>query len=148
MFVETRLTRIQSYGHLNNVVYVRYAESSRIAFIHQILGPHLPPDLYQSYMNGTELAIVLKSIEMNYRSPVVYPDVITMATRIPIKSITKDRMNQEFIAVSHAQERIVAYGKAVIVSFDTRTQSKADLPQEVIDCLRDHQGEPMDESKL
>jgi acyl-CoA thioesterase FadM len=73
----------QAYGHLNNVIYVRYAETSRIAFINQVLGPRIPAELYDSMIRGTGLGPILKSISMSYKAPVVFPDVILMASRVP-----------------------------------------------------------------
>ena len=72
---------------------------------------------------------------MNYKAPVVFPDVILMASRVPAKSIQEDRFKQEFIAVSYEQERIVATGEATIVSFDYELLRKAPIPDIVREQL-------------
>lgn len=120
---------------MNNVVYVRYAESSRIAFIDQVLRPHISTDLFDSFLKGIKMGPILKSITMNYKAPVVFPDTILMASRVPAEHIQLDRFKQEFIAVSHEQERIVAQGEATIVSFDYEHLTKAPLPDQVKDIL-------------
>lgn len=73
---------------------------------------------------------------MNYKIPVVFPDVIVMASRVPSASISTDRFKQEFIAVSLAQERVVCTGEALIVSFDYKAQTKAPLPEIVTRVLK------------
>lgn len=42
--------------------------------------------------------------------------------------------------VSHAQERVVAEGECVVVTFDYREQRKAHIPDEVIEAWKIGEG--------
>jgi acyl-CoA thioesterase FadM len=64
----------------------------------------------------------------------VYPDVITVGTRI--ESISHDRFSLRHMSISHAHNRIVAEGDDTCVMYDYRTLSKARLPTNLEHVMR------------
>ncbi|KNC96594.1 YbgC/YbaW family acyl-CoA thioester hydrolase [Spizellomyces punctatus DAOM BR117] len=128
------------YGHLNNVTYVRYFESGRIAYFDQIIKPHLSETAYTSFITARGVGPIAKSVLCKYRAPVMYPDTVTVAVRIDPSSVKKDRFTQSAVIVSHAQERVVAEGECVVVSFDYKGQKKADIPKEIINAWKKGEG--------
>ena len=133
--LEVRWGEEDSFGHLNNVVYCRYVESGRLAYFEQVLSKHLTPKTRIEFMTGKGIGPIVKNVSITYRAPTWYPDTVTVACRIPKESLSKDRFIQEFIVVSHAQERIVADGTTLVVIYDYKKHCKTDIPQEILDAF-------------
>ncbi|MFN8464041.1 MAG: thioesterase family protein [Caldilineaceae bacterium] len=109
---------MDAFQHVNNIVYLRYAESARIAYLEQA-------GLSES-MQGTGIGPILASINCRYLFPVTYPDTVRVGTRVT--EIGADRFTVHFRIVSTRHGRVAAQGDSVIVSYDYRTGSKAPLP--------------------
>jgi acyl-CoA thioester hydrolase len=114
---------MDAFGHVNNVVYIRYLESARIAYIRAL---DLPEFLGQSGIGP-----ILAAIHCRYKAPVVFPDTLTVGTRV--RDVGHDRFTVQHAIASHAQQRIVAEGEGVVVCYDYRAGRKAPVP----DVLRE-----------
>ncbi|VEG12626.1 acyl-CoA thioesterase [Moraxella cuniculi] len=102
---------MDGFNHVNNVVYYRYAESARIAYMRAI-----------GFLQAREdLLTILAHASMQYHRPVVYPDTLLIGVRI--KHLGTTSIVQEYAMFSQAQQAVVATGEAVIVRTD-RTMSK------------------------
>jgi len=110
---------MDAFQHVNNIVYLRYAESARIAYLEQA-------GLSES-MEGTGIGPILASINCRYLFPVTYPDTVRVGTRVT--EIGADRFTVHFRIVSTRHGRVAAQGDSVIVSYDYRTGSKVPLPE-------------------
>ena len=119
----------------NNVIYARYAETSRLAYISQILGT-LPLEHVQEYLSADPIGPVVKSLTLNYKSPVKFPDILLVASTVSLEKITSSSFTHEFVMISHEQERIVATGHAVIVMFNFHENTKAQLSKAIIDAIQ------------
>ncbi|KAJ3277605.1 hypothetical protein HK104_003167, partial [Borealophlyctis nickersoniae] len=129
-----------AYGHLNNCIYPRYFESARIAYFDHILAPHLSRTAYTSFIRARGVGPILKSTTVNYRRPVTYPDTVSVGVRVPREKVGKDRFTQEFVIVSHKEEKVVCDGECVVVTFDYKTGKKADIPKEVLEAFEIGEG--------
>ena len=109
---------MDAFQHVNNIVYLRYAESARIAYLAQA-------GLSES-MEGAGIGPILASINCRYLFPVTYPDTVRVGTRVT--EIGADRFTVHFRIVSTRHSRVAAQGDSVIVSYDYRTGSKVPLP--------------------
>lgn len=107
--------------HLNNIVYLRYFESVRIAYFDR-LG-------WMELREQTGIGPILGSIQCKFKLPLTYPDTVSVGTRIP--GIEHDRFTMEYWIVSHRLQKIAAEGDGVVVSFNYRENKKAPLPEEV-----------------
>jgi acyl-CoA thioester hydrolase len=110
---------MDAFQHVNNIVYLRYAESARIAYLEQA-------GLSES-MEGTGIGPILASINCRYLFPVTYPDIVRVGTRVT--EIGADRFTVHFRIVSTRHGRVAAQGDSVIVSYDYRNGSKVPLPE-------------------
>jgi acyl-CoA thioesterase FadM len=120
---------------MNNVSYFRHAETGRISFMHQVLEQKLSKEAFKEVLSATEAGLIVKSLQLSYKSPVVYPDVLTWATRVKKATLEKDRFVLEFIAVSHEQTRLVAHGEAFMVYYDFKHSQKTALPDTLFEIL-------------
>ncbi|CAM6054817.1 unnamed protein product [Sphagnum tenellum] len=139
IFVHNR-KRCQSFGHLNNVAYMRYFESGRMAYFDQILKPHLTREEYHDFIAARGIGPIVKTVTMKYRAPCVYPDTVTVGVRIDPKSVKADRFVQTAIIVSHAQKRVIAEAECHVVTYDYVEKQKADLPEEILEAWRKGEG--------
>ena len=107
--------------HVNNVVYFRYFESARIAYFEKLR--------FWEFMNQTGVGPILASIQCRFKTPLIYPDTVSVGTRIP--KIEQDRFVMEYRAVSHKSQAIAAEGESVVVSYNYRENKKTQLPEEM-----------------
>lgn len=107
--------------HVNNIVYFRYFESARMAYFTR-LG-------IWDYMDETGIGPILASTACKFRLPLVYPDTVSVGTRI--SEIEADRFVMKYVVVSHRHAKVAAEGEGLIVSYDYRALKKAPLPDEI-----------------
>ena len=101
---------MDAFSHLNNVVYYRYAESARIAYL-QALG-----------MFDGDMVTVLAASSCQYLRPVTYPDTLLLGVRCQRLGTTSIVM--EYSYYSCAQQAIVATADAVVVRLDSQGENK------------------------
>ena len=112
---------------INNVVYFRYFESARIAYFDRL-------NLIE-FMNRTGIGPILASTQCKFRTPLAYPDTVSVGTRI--SQIEEDRFVMEYVVVSHRLQRVAAEGEGLIVSYNYREQKKAPIPAEIRQRISD-----------
>lgn len=102
-------------GHVNNTLYYRYFESSRITLFRSL-------DLYEE---PTEVKIgpILSFQSCSYKAPLTYPDTIYVGAKIEI--IEGSKIIIKHSIVSKKRNRIVAEGEAHIIWYDYDNQKRA-----------------------
>lgn len=102
-------------GHVNNTLYFRYFESSRIALFRTL----------KLYEEPTEVKIgpILSSQSCKYKAPLTYPDTIYVGAKIEAIEGSKIIIKQSI--VSKKLNRIVAEGAAHIIWYDYENQKRA-----------------------
>lgn len=101
---------MDAFNHLNNVVYYRYAESARIAYL-QTLG-----------MFDGSMVTVLAQSSCQYLRPVTYPDTLLLGVRC--QRLGNTSIVIEYSYYSAEQRAIVATADAVIVRLDSNGKDK------------------------
>lgn len=107
---------MDAFNHLNNVVYYRYAESARIAYL-QELG-----------MFDGNMVTVLAQSSCQYLRPVVYPDTLLLGVRC--QRLGSTSIVIEYSYYSCAQQAVVAIADAVIVRLDSKGKNKVPWTEE------------------
>ncbi|KAJ7582271.1 Thioesterase/thiol ester dehydrase-isomerase [Mycena floridula] len=120
---------LDSFQHVNNVRYVRFFESSRIGWMRQ-LGQHLGgPSQADNMVRGKGISLILKSIAVRFRRPVLFPDTLLVAHRaIPAPESDQDPASLYLTASAFSlnQQAFVAHADEVTVWYDYDTLKKAD----------------------
>jgi acyl-CoA thioester hydrolase len=111
---------MDAFGHLNNVAYLRYFETARIAYFEKanILAgmPRVGP--------------IMARQSINYRMPLHHPDRLLVSCGVT--SIGKTSVQLAMRLQSKANDlAIAAEGDAVIVMFDYQAQQKALVSDEL-----------------
>jgi len=119
---------MDALAHVNNVRYIAWAETARIALFRQMGMATLP---------GDPVGPILARIECDYLEPVEYPARVTVGIRA-------ERVGNTSIVLEHeiwhagAPEKVVARGKAVVVMINYATQQKVRVPDEIRAALASH----------
>ncbi len=112
---------MDAFQHVNNIVYLRYFESARIAYFEHI---GFAPRYAQ-----TAIGPILGSVQCVFKFPLTYPDTVWSAVRIA--EVGADRVTMEHLVVSQRHGRVAAEGQGVVVSYDYSVGRKAPLPEEL-----------------
>ncbi|KAJ1564754.1 hypothetical protein HK405_014055 [Cladochytrium tenue] len=128
---------MDSFGHLNNVVYARYFETGRMTFMQQVMQPRLPVAEFARFSTGRGggASMILGSVTVRYRAPVTFPDTLTVGVRVARAKVGVDRFVLDFAAVSHRLGKVVADGDAVQVVYDYGKKSKVAIPDSIRNVL-------------
>lgn len=110
---------MDAFGHVNNIIYFRYFESARIAYLERLGG--------LEYMKDKGVGPILASTQCRFRAPLTYPDTVTVGARV--RGVEADRFTMEYCVVSLKLEKVAAEGSGVIVMFDYEQNTKAALPE-------------------
>ena len=108
--------------HVNNLVYLRWAESARVDYFAKM-------DMDISF-NQSEAGPILGWQECKYIFPVTFPDQVVIGTRtIEVKA---DRFIIECGIFTEKHQRIAAITKQSIIPYNYRTLQKVAMPEEWI----------------
>ena len=116
-------------GHVNNTIYYRYFESSRIALFR----------LLKIYEEPTTVRIgpILSFQSCYYKAPLTYPDTIYIGAKIV--NIEESKIIIKHSIMSKKLNRKAAEGEAHMVWYDYENQKKAiipdDLKQEILKLM-------------
>lgn len=112
---------MDSFQHVNNIVYFRYFETGRMAYFERI--NFADPNAH----NG--IAPILAHTQCRFRKALTYPDTISIGACVT--EIKMDRFTMALCVFSHRLQKIAAEGTAEIVVFNYRENKKATLPEAV-----------------
>lgn len=108
--------------HVNNIMYLRYMESSRIKFFTDVLKIGFSPD---------GVGAILAEVHCKYKFPLTYPDTVIAASRILPESMDEYSVKIQHTIVSIKHQRVAAEGIARIVFYDYLEKKKAMIPEAV-----------------
>ena len=121
------------FGHVNNVAFVKYAESGRVAALLDMAALRLEGveeatlrSALSSFMSGRGLGVILKSVQVSYKRPLQYPDLVTVGSALT--QLQADRFSLSHVILSSSQRAVVAECEGTLVCFDYRAGNKAALP--------------------
>lgn len=112
---------MDSFQHVNNIVYFRYFESARILYSER-LGLHKMKD-------DTGIGPILGSTSCKYKVPLTYPDNVSVGAKIV--DVLEDRFSMKYAVVSHNHQRIAAEGDGVVVMYNYHEGKKTAIPEEI-----------------
>jgi acyl-CoA thioester hydrolase len=112
---------MDSYRHVNNVVYFRYFESARLEYFRR-LG-------WFEYEKETGVGPILQATSARFRRPLTYPDTIEVGVRVP--ALEEDRFTMEYRLVSRALAAVAADGTGTIVTYHYALAQKVPIPEEL-----------------
>ncbi len=112
---------MDSYEHVNNVVYFRYFENARLEYFRR-LG-------WFEYEEQTGIGPILAATQARFRRALTYPDTISIGARVV--DVGTDRFQLAHLIVSHTQQETATEGNGTIVTFHYARQEKVAVPDEL-----------------
>ena len=105
---------MDAFGHVNNIVYLRWFETSRMEMFIRL-------GLLERMANE-QVGPILASTRCDFRIPVRYPDRVR--ARAAISSIGNTSFVMAYEVFSEAHQAVAASGEGVIVVMDYTTETK------------------------
>src|SRR5271166_1646642 len=102
------------FQHVNNVVYFRYFENARAAYLEKLD--------WQAYLKATGIGPIVATAQARFRRAVTFPDSLWVGARIT--TLDKDRYTMDYRIVSKKLADVVTHGETVVVTFDYRENKK------------------------
>lgn len=115
--IQVRFRDTDAFGHVNNAVFFSYVELARIRYLIDALEPE----------HGFEgMPLILARVECDFRSPILFGQEVTIATRV-------DRIGRSSIAMSHRMtaspdDRVVGDVQSVLVTYDYAASRPMPVP--------------------
>ena len=106
---------MDALGHVNNTVYSRWFETARIEWFARV-------DIATT---GGSIGPILARTELDFRSPVTWPDTVEVA--IGVLSVGRTSIKLGYRVTSQKQSRVVAEGVTVVVLYDYSTKQSVPL---------------------
>jgi acyl-CoA thioester hydrolase len=136
-FVHTERVRfgdLDAMRHLNNVVFLRYFETARIAFIRTLMPAHDPahpesdraraePD-HEGRRPVSAFGLIFAECHINYRSPVYFDEEV--AVECSIGEVRRSAFQVLF--TMRVGDRVAAEGYGWLVGFDYSAETSTPLP--------------------
>jgi len=122
-----RFGDLDAMRHLNNVAFLQFFESARIAFMQATFPAHDPtsPD---------DFGLIFAECRISYRSPGFFDEEIR--TFVRAREIKRSSFRVEFEMRSEADGRLLAEGYGVLVGYDYAAGRATPLPDPVVAALR------------
>jgi len=128
---------MDSFQHLNNVIYFRYFENARIEYMRRM-------DWFE-YQKQTGIGPILAATQARFRRAVTYPDKLLVATRII--AMGKDRFTMDYRIVSTSQNDVVTFGDGVVVTYHYPEGKKVLVPDELRHRIERIEGRQFDKGE-
>lgn len=112
---------MDSYRHVNNIVYFRYFENARLEYFRRL-------DWF-AYEAEHGVGPILQATQCRFRKPLTYPDTITVTARLG--EMGADRFTLEHRVVSHQLAAVAAEGTGTIVTYHYNDACKVPVPDEL-----------------
>ncbi len=112
---------MDSFRHLNNVVYFRHFENARVEYLRRVG--------WFDLMDTAGVGPIVASTHARFRRPVKWPDTLLIGARVI--TIEPDRVTLEHRIVSTVLNELATEGQAVVVCYDYKQGKKTALPFEL-----------------
>jgi len=116
---EIRFSDLDTQGHLNNVAFLVFVESARIAYAVSVAEPDDPP-----FGTQTDYTFMVVEVKIAYRSPGQFGE--TIETRLRPSSVGRSSFTTDF--EMRVGERVLAEGYSVLVTYDPVAQRSIPVP--------------------
>ena len=119
---------VDSFGHVNNIIYLKWCETSRVELFRKMYDVKTLDT--ENIQLGSGGGPILANFICNYRTPIKYPDVIYIKTRISHIGNTSYGIEHQMYSKNN-DEKIVFDGSSVIVMVNYKNETKFQLDSEM-----------------
>jgi acyl-CoA thioester hydrolase len=119
--IDVRFRDVDAFGHVNNAVFLSYAEQARIRYLTAALGHPI------TLTDVEELPLILARLEVDYRAPIFFGETVEVGTRIDWVGDKSFAMSHRLTAGDDAHR--VADVASVLVSYDYAAARSMRVPE-------------------
>jgi len=112
---------MDSYRHVNNVVYFRYFENARLEYFRRLDWP--------AFEEETGIGPILAATQARFRRALTYPDTIAITARLG--TLDEDRFTIEHGIFSEQLGGLTTEGQGTVVAFHYLRGEKVAIPEEL-----------------
>lgn len=116
--IQVRFRDVDAFGHVNNAVFLSYAELARIGYLLDVLRPEHPFD---------RLPLILARVEVDFRSPIFFGDEVSVTTGV--HRIGRSSIGMRHRMTAGRDERLVAEVDSVLVTYDYEASRPMPVPE-------------------
>jgi acyl-CoA thioesterase FadM len=128
-----------SMGHVNNVMYNRWAETGRVNWARSC-GIHMDQankKAWEDLVTPKGIGLILRSIKTEYKFPLKYPDRITVLHKLANKPEEgMDGLQLDAVIISETHQRVAARITEDCAIYDYRIGKKAPIPTFMVEVLK------------
>jgi acyl-CoA thioester hydrolase len=129
-----RFGDLDAMRHLNNVEFLRFFETARIAFMRNVFPAHDPSH------PSADFGLIFAEAKIAYRAPGQFDDLLRTSIRPAAIARSSFRMEFEMHVIDGLSGpppggRLIAEGHGVLVGYDYTTSTAARLPAHVVAAL-------------
>jgi len=121
---------MDSFQHVNNVIYFRYFESARIQYF-EAVG-------LMDIVEQLGVGPILGSTSCRYRTPLTYPDTVYVGAKIT--EMHEKRFTMEYLIVSEQHPETVAEGSGVVICYNYQKNQSTQIPEVVYNAIEKLEG--------
>ncbi len=97
-----------AFGHVNNVVFLRWCEEARVVYLRRIAS--------WTDMPAAGVGPIIAAVHCDYKAQLRYPDTVDIGTRVD--RIGNSSIGMHHLIVSREQNIVVAEADSTVVLFD------------------------------
>ncbi len=119
-----------SFGHVNNIIYLRWAETARVEYLMRI-------GLW-GMLKEEGVGPIVAALSCDYRRPLEYPDEVRIGARVTSIGNTSFKMAHRIVSVRHRQ--VAAEVKSALVVLDYNVKKPVRVPDSVRKAIEEIEG--------
>jgi acyl-CoA thioester hydrolase len=123
-----RFGDLDAMRHLNNVAFLGFFESARIAYVTTLIPTHRPTD-----PEGDDFGLIFAEAHISYRAPGFYDDEIR--TLVRVADVKRSSFRVEFRMEATGDGRLLAEGWGALVGYDYVAGAAKALPASLVATL-------------
>ncbi len=128
-----RFGDLDAMRHLNNVAFLGFFESARIAYIQSLIERYSPVDPERA------VGLIFAEAHINYRSPGLFDEEVR--TFIRPRALKRSSFRAEFLMTSDTDGRTLAEGWGALVGYDYVADKATPIAEAIAAALRASGGE-------
>ena len=119
-----------SFGHVNNIIYLRWAETARVEYLMRI-------GLW-SMIRGEGIGPIVAALSCDYRRPLEYPDEVRVGAHVTSIGNTSFKMAHRIVSVRHGV--VAAEVQSALVVLDYKVKKPLRVPDQVRKAIQEIEG--------
>ena len=119
-----------AFGHVNNIIYLRWCESARVEYLQRV-------GLWRMH-EEEGVGPILASISCDYKRAVTFPDTVRVGARVVRVGNSSFRMDH--LVVSEGMKTVAATVESTLVVFDYKRGTAVRVPDGIRDAILSLEG--------